>query len=303
MARFSSKTKWTSILAGTLCVVLIFGVVAGILSDKDESVRSIGASYFEIGGLNNLGQFVETDQSLVSEYIPSGGLKIEPGAYATGCYQIYYYTEDKLFIGCSDVFSTVDGVYEQDPYVLDVYARILLIPDKPLTDDDELDEGFRIRFWEVSKYVKEFDISVSEKQSFMYLKKNNVFDTSGIQVDKSYIFAEGATGFSPGTQENHKVSKLIEIPEGTTAISVMWKEEADNACWIVLFDEMGYRVGYFDLREPPSREAGYNMSSLSFKKPISEGSNSTYRYIAFEFLDYTEIRLFFLDDPEFLKKE
>lgn len=304
MAKFRIKTRWWEVLAGILVVVTIFGVVMGIASiSKKDKTQSITSSSFVIGGLNDKGQFVETDRTLVSDFFACQGLRIEPGAYATGTYRIFYYSEDKIFLGATESFSSVDGVYNSAPFTLGVYARIVLTPDPPANEDAEDEGEFRIRFWEISKYVRDFDITVYEKQDYRYLKKYNVFDKSLIEVNKMY----GSSGnvFSPSSNADSNVSKPILIPDGTTAVSILWKDpgKASISCIAYLADAEGNILENYntDLGTRPVIEVDYRGVSMRFASPISS-EESLIRYIAFEFSEYSEILVFFSDDPADLKK-
>ncbi len=163
MAR-SRRGKWREIISAGLAVLFIVGAVAGIAAIVGRKTRTIESTSFSVGALNDEGQFQEHKQSIASDFFECQGLTIEPVDNATGSYKVFYYTNNKVFVGSSDEMTPKDGVYEKgDTYPVAAYARVMITPAVP-ADKYGVEESFKIRFYEVYKYAAEFKIVVSKKQ-------------------------------------------------------------------------------------------------------------------------------------------
>lgn len=231
--KFKLKVKWKNLLAAALGLLLIAGAVAGIASITGRDTRPLNALSFSVGALDDSGAFKEYDQSVVSDYFECQGLTIDPDATANGTFEVFYYDENKVFLGTSGVKMPVDGIYTKpsdhsDSYVflLAKYARVMITPEAPISEDYE-EESFRIRFWEASKYASMLTITVDKKQVFERAEENRLFDASdaiegyswreGNNVEDGMIVAEGFCALP-----------LVEIPKGTKVVEFWYKRSGTN---------------------------------------------------------------------------
>ena len=178
------KIKFKNILSGVLAVLVIAGAVAGIAALTGKNTRTISATAFSVGSLDTEGQFRESNQSIVSDYFECQGLTIEPEDNATGSYKVFYYTNNKVFVGSSDTMTPKDGVYKMGTtYPVATYARVMIAPAAP-TGEYGAEESFKIRFYETYKYAADFNIVVSKKQQSRVDLYNDEKATYGLTFDK-----------------------------------------------------------------------------------------------------------------------
>ena len=229
------KTGWKGALTGALALLLIVGVDVGVVSSMtDSETQKVSSFSYSVGALDDDGIFKEYDQTIVSDYFECQGLTVTPEADASGTYEIFFYDENKSFLGKTDILSPADGVYEKPfghwdsgIYLMAKYARIMITPAAPSTDAGE--ESFRIRFWEVSKYASTLSVATDKKQVFERAEKNRIFDDkdalSGYHWNDIASIEDGAAPY-----EGWTASPVIEIPEGTTTVELWFcfSSESDS---------------------------------------------------------------------------
>jgi hypothetical protein len=185
MTLFKRKIKWKNILSFFLVGVLLVGAVAGLASVFDKDTKTISSMAFGVGGINEQGNYVDSKTSIYTkDMFACQGLTIEPDFEATGTYKVFYYGEDKNFIGATDVMNSEDGVYNKaSTFLIAKYARIVITPDVPTNDEGDEEEDFKIRFYEVTGYASDYNITVNKKQDYNFEKilkdYNNVASVLG----------------------------------------------------------------------------------------------------------------------------
>lgn len=100
MARFKrSKNKIVIIILSILLSIGgIFGAIA-LFGGFEKDTKEIKSSVFSVGGLDNSGNYVETDTSIYTkDAFECKGLKIEVDFESTVTYAIYFYDADGYFI-------------------------------------------------------------------------------------------------------------------------------------------------------------------------------------------------------------
>lgn len=160
MAKFKFKLKksWKSIVSMTLAGLAIFGAIFGLvaLSKKVSADTKEIHPTFNVGAIDSQGNYMDSETSIYTKNLfECQGLTIEPDFEATGTFSVYYYAEDKTFIGATGNMNASDGVYVKgNDFVIAQYARIVIAP----ADDDQ------IRFYEVAGYADDYTITVNKKQ-------------------------------------------------------------------------------------------------------------------------------------------
>lgn len=180
----SRKTK--SIISGIVLVALIAGVLALAVSWLGKDTKSISSTEFAVGGINEQGNYVESKTSIYTkDMFECQGLTIEPDFEATGTYQVFYYSENKNFLGSTDVMNAEDGVYNKgETFAVAQYARVMITPDVPTDEDGNVEEDFKIHFYEVVSYANDYTITVNKKQKFVSASKNDLFAIAEARIDK-----------------------------------------------------------------------------------------------------------------------
>ena len=93
------KISWKKLLSAIAVVVILLGTVAAIRSCTKDETKTISASAFSRGGLDENGEYVETNASLYTpEAIACRGLKIVPDFDAQFTYDVYYYDYQDNFV-------------------------------------------------------------------------------------------------------------------------------------------------------------------------------------------------------------
>ena len=201
--KFKIKKEWKSILSAVLVGVLLFGAVSAAVGILNKDTKTISSTAFAVGGINDQGNYVESDGSIYTpELIECQGLTIEPDFEATGSFQVFYYDEDKNFLSATDELKASDGVYNKaDTYILAKYCRIVITPEVPMDDDGNVEEDFKIRFYEVVGYADDYTITVNKNQKYSLAKVlkscTDVADIlgEGLWVEADQTFTERDSGF------------------------------------------------------------------------------------------------------------
>ena len=163
------------LLAGLLSFGAIFGLVK-LFGDDTQAMKKISSTIFSIGGLNAKGEHLETDDTLYSDLFECRGLTIEQDFESHVKYQVFFYNEDKVFIGRSDELKNT--AYEiEDKYDIAKFCRVVINPMQQGADSDT----FKIKFWEKLGYADDLTIKVYKKQNFVspnLVTSGELYDTS-----------------------------------------------------------------------------------------------------------------------------
>lgn len=245
MKRNFKRIKWREVFSAVLVCTLLIGSVAGLGMIFNKDTKSISALSFSVGGMDDSGNYTDVKTSIYTkDMFECQGLTIEPDFEASGSYQVFYYSENKNFIGSTDKMTVEDGAYTKgDDFALAKYARIVITPDVP---EDEKD--FKIRFYEVATYASAYTITVDNKQNF---KAPNLFVYDETKVGKigkpdpttkKLIEAESAQG------NNYVLISVV----GIDSLDFVFEGPAEN-----------YTYGFYDANDT-------EISSKEFTKGLYE---------------------------------
>ena len=162
------RIKWKSVLCYVLLGALSLAALAGVGSLFNRDTKTISPSVFSVGSLDQNGRYMESDLSIFTEdLIECKGLCIEPDfKNVSGSFQVFYYGEDKAFIGATEVLNAADGVYTRgDDFAAAVYCRIMITPEVPTDDEGNQVEDYKIRFWNVRGIANDYTITVDKDQT------------------------------------------------------------------------------------------------------------------------------------------
>ena len=173
MLRIIKRIPWVDVLIVILVSALMIGGIAAITKAAKEDKKTISSTEFKRGALDANGLYVESDTSIYTkDLIECVGLEIEPDFEVSGDYQVFYYGTDKSFIGASALMDAqTDGVYiKGNEYPLAKYCRIVISPAAPEDEDGDVEEDWKIKFYEVAGFADDYTIRVDKKQKIDYSK-------------------------------------------------------------------------------------------------------------------------------------
>ncbi len=205
--------NWRSVISSALVIVLLVSCTAGLATMVGKDTKTISPTVFKVGGLDERGMYVNTNTSIYTpDLIECQGLSIEPDFEAKGEYQVFYYDHNKLFMGSTGAIFAEDGVYPLDidtQFSFASYCRIMITPDVPVDENGKQEKEFKIRFWEVLNYAKDYTITVNKKQT-----KNELYEGANllrINTVQSATFTSGINGFKTVDGTGTFVSNLMDI--------------------------------------------------------------------------------------------
>ena len=274
MKRFRfNKIKWDKIISAVVVVVLLVGCVAGLAAIFGSKTTDVSDFEFKKGALDKYGYYVESDTSIYTkDLIKCQGLVIEPDFEATGEYQVFYYDNNKAFIGSSDVFDAhTDGIYEKgDNFPTAQYCRIVISPDTPTDNDGYPVADWKIHFWEVAGYADDYKITVNKKQKEI---KDIVYTPVSLTVGYTgkYYGANTSTfiehdGVSVSALVNVEDCRYVKIrvpysESGLTVLPQFFSANGNNLNVEPIFPEVDEFVdGYVEVVVPvPSNATNFAM--------------------------------------------
>ena len=156
------KGWWKSLLAAILCIGVVVGAGFGIASlVKPEKVddllttKTLSATKYRVGGLDKNGNYLKTDRSLYTkDAFECQGLNCVPDFDAACSYQIYFYSDDSVFM--SKTASLTGTFYDFDVPVNAKFARIVITPN----------EDKKITVFNVLSFAKKIKVSLNRDQHF-----------------------------------------------------------------------------------------------------------------------------------------
>lgn len=199
------KKNWKRILCIALVCVISLGVLGGVASFATKDTKTISASAFSRGGLDENGKYVNTDKSLYTEEaFECIGLRVEPNFEANLTYDVYYYDYSNRLIesklGLTDV-------YDED-FPLAKTCRIVIHPEIPA---DVKEKDFKIGFFDVYKIAKQLTITVNKNQEYLYSESVNYYvEENATQGMKLAVEGEKVLTFE---DVNMKISEEIAVTD------------------------------------------------------------------------------------------
>ncbi len=207
----AKKKRLKNIITFSIIGALLIGVLSALLLIKPSEKQKIDSSYFVVGKLNSDGEFLESDDYLVTKnYIACDGLTITPDYNATTKYQVFFYDIDRQFIRKTEEMTGAYRNIDTVPYV--EFCKIMLIPDMEGKTYGE----FKIKNLNKSSYVDEFKITIDKTQTESEFK--NQYSNFEILSDTSY---DMATGYKYNSSYN--ATNEVIIPSSCKTIYILYK--------------------------------------------------------------------------------
>ena len=158
-----------------IIVGISLGLVALVSAVINNDKKEIYPTY-SYGRLNDIGQWVDTKQSIYTEEMfECIGLEIDLAFESNIYYEVYFYNSDKEYIGRS---KKISADYVMEEYVR--YARIVITPNWDLIDTDEKEIKWYEKMFNV--YSNQLTIKVDKNQVSMcsfdyYTNEEQILDT------------------------------------------------------------------------------------------------------------------------------
>lgn len=163
------ETKKKSRIKGVISAILVIAILAGsaygvmkLFSIKTKAVSSFA---FSVGGLSETdGSYVERKDAIYTkDAIDCQGLEITPKFDSKVEYQIFWYNEDDIYFGHTDI---TDKKLTSDIPIAARYCRIMIIPEALDENGKEITD-FAVRFYEVYGYANDLTIKVNKNQDWV----------------------------------------------------------------------------------------------------------------------------------------
>lgn len=207
------KINWKRVIA-IVCIVVIAISCLGLISScfKKDTTKTISASAFSRGGLDENGEHVETKKSLVTEEaFDCIGLRVVPDFDAHITYDVYYYDyNDNLLEKKLDLKKT----YDED-FPLAKTCRIVIHPEGSEKKD------FEIGYFDVRDIAKKLTITVDKNQDYKYADSMNMYGVA--TIDKSF------QPLNNGAVADFDSSNLVDYSSANNKVKVSNKVVVDGS--------------------------------------------------------------------------
>ena len=214
------RNMFKKILCGVLVAASLIGACAGVAALVGKDTKKISSYAFSRGAIDSNGNYVESKTSIYTEEMfECQGLTITPDFEANGTYQVFYYDQDRSLVG-STALQKSEYVKKDSDIITAKYARVVITPSSD-------DKDFKIRFYEVRGYAKNYTITVNKDQTFdiPFSGTNKlIYNTNVIG-----IMGEGVDGFrlTSTAGDSYNMSSLISTA-GCDKIYLVYDENLEN---------------------------------------------------------------------------
>lgn len=259
MKKKTRKITWKSALCFLLISAFSLAALAGIGAlFRSDDTKTISPTVFSVGALNEQGCYVESDLSIITkDLIACQGLVIEPDfTNISDTFEVFYYSDRKVFIGSSGVLNAADGIYiKNGDFGTAAYCRIMITPEVPVDYDGKEVKGYKIRFWEVYDIANNYTITVFRDQ-----KSLNAVDLFEVDQDLlgKYFYVS-----------NDKV--LTEVKDGSACVEI---DVTDCFILSLLYRGESYLISYWFTDENNTVLSTGKISTSNVRLEVPETATS-----------------------------
>ena len=204
--RTKRKISWKKVICGVFVAIIVICCIGGISSCfREDNTKTISSSVFSRGGLDENGEHVVTNKSLVTEEsFDCIGLRIVPDFDSHLTYDVYYYD---YYDNLIEKKLGLKKTYDED-FPLAKTCRIVIHP------EGSDDKDFEIGYFDVRGIAKKLTITVDKEQKYLYDYSINLYNedtlTSGKSLfdDSNYTFNSVSLYSNPGAKatESFKIT-------------------------------------------------------------------------------------------------
>ena len=208
MKKKTLKTIGLSVLGA----VVLIGGASLIANNYDKDLKTIHPT-FHVGGLDDNGEYVDTDQSLYSDSFECRGLEISLDFDNDIKFQVFYYESDGDFVESTEVFED-DYISENINYDIS-HARVVITPQWTNVEipEDKTEEDVKVVKWyNLFEFSSQLEIKVSKNQEIDVIDiTDKVTETMHKKIDSSGF--SDRTGRSYWTLSNDFINKyeVVEV--------------------------------------------------------------------------------------------
>ncbi len=183
------KNWWIYLIVGVLVCAILGGIIyacVGTTNDNEENTKTISASEFSLGGLDENGEYVETHKSIYTkDAFECQGLTVTPKFESQVSYQIFFYDEYGDFVEKTE---SLEKTYNDEIPDGVTHARIVITPDAK-----EDGTSVTMNVFNKSKYAKQLTIKVdSEQKDLNPVYYTVTFDSGeGSKVESQQVISGG----------------------------------------------------------------------------------------------------------------
>ena len=244
--RIKYKTRKTisQILSIVLVCALGLGAIFGVsaLSNKLKEDKRTIHPIFEVGGLNNNGEFVKTDASIYTKKaFACQGLEVKLDFDSKVKYSVYYYNDLDNFKGSqTDLTSSEELIVPANAS----HARIVITP----IWEDDIKKNDRVCHWyDVTKYSSQLEVIVNKDQDFVSV---NLFVHDPAKENKTVgaSYNGGPMKVDDADASKNYAYATIDV-KGVSAIKFVFLEGTKSSAFSYdIFNEAGNQIyhGMFD---------------------------------------------------------
>lgn len=226
--KFKKNSKLKKIVCAVLVIASVFALAVGVSAFAKNDTKTIGASAFSVGSLDENGKYVENKQAIYTQNaFECIGLRIAPDFEAKLTYDVYYYDYNEKLI---EAKIGLTEVYDED-FPLAKLCRVVVHPAIP---EGETARNFKIDFFEKYKFANELKITVDKNQNYLYSDSVNLYVAENAQLDKTFNSDVNTVTLTDST--GVKVSEEITVTGDYDYYDVFVKktsEEASNIAVVI----------------------------------------------------------------------
>ena len=223
-----------SIIYGVISLVVVIAVAAGAAALFTTESKKISPTVFSVGGIHNDGKHVAVKTSIYTkDFLECQGLTIEPDFEAKGTFQVFYYDDDKSFLGATNTMNATDGVYSKlDTFPLATYCRIMITPEIEIDEEDE-DATLEIKFWQVTGYANDYIVRVYRDQTPMY--RLSEFDYETAEKGYKWSYTEASESIERVTDAASSIFTSFNV-KGEDMMVIVFEDEYSAMDFTLLFE-------------------------------------------------------------------
>lgn len=226
------KAKTKKIICIVVALACCVGAISFLATFLTKDTTSIGASAFEVGALSEIDGQYKADKTAIytEEAIECQGLKIKPEFDSTVTFQVFWYNEDEMYIGCDEKTTSTTAQFLNGVPALAKYCRIVIYPSQ-LDENGKQIKDFEVSRWDVRSIVNNLNITVDKKQEYSVdnlFEDLNVYDeTMGtrneILMNGHKVIFEN-TIINSAAQGNLGEATMADSAEGYDVIKIETKD-------------------------------------------------------------------------------
>lgn len=259
-----TKNKIKKGLTAVLAVGILAGAAAGgkaLYDYSKEDLKTINP-VFHVGGLDDNGEYVDTDQSLYSELFEAKGLNIELDFESDIKYNLFFYDEDMNYlcntynadgIGHSEDKKSLESDYDSGIFVSANYARIMITPKWTNVEipEDKTEEDVKVVKWSnILTFTSQMEVKVFKNQEFDYKDLYECSISSTEEKEQYYLKEEKhVPGVSSFTINNDPTDSELDPNTYLIKTDKNFYKNKNNGIYLTYFEVGTHATKYVNIND------------------------------------------------------